>query len=169
MIANSYEFAGIRQDGKWLVSSARDGKFPGFFENNPVPGKWHSGTQTSTVFARCKLLFYDWSKGQKLKFSLNCFRNGEGAGLCWNRENCQDNIYSVITPMIRKSDSREQSVSTSVIRYAMSCAIYAVHCVFNLLQFHDPKNVLFENCIQIVNFYSHHITPIGLDFRAQNA
>ena len=40
--------------GKRMFPNARDGKFPVFFGENPVPGKWHSGTQTSISYVRRK-------------------------------------------------------------------------------------------------------------------
>ena len=36
--------------GKRMFSNARDGKFPWLFGKNPVPGKWHSRLQTSSIW-----------------------------------------------------------------------------------------------------------------------
>ena len=48
-IVASLEWVGIGWERKWLVLSAWDGKFPRFFEKIPVPGKWHSGKQISSL------------------------------------------------------------------------------------------------------------------------
>ena len=45
----SLEWAGIRQDGKWLVSSAQDGKFPRFF--------WEKSFSREMVFGNADLYY----------------------------------------------------------------------------------------------------------------
>ena len=45
--------------GKRMFQNARDGKFTGFFGKNPLPGKWHLGTQTSKRERERK---YNWRK-----------------------------------------------------------------------------------------------------------
>ena len=35
--------------GKRMFPNARDREFPEFFGKYPIPGKWHSGTQTSSL------------------------------------------------------------------------------------------------------------------------
>ena len=46
----SPEWRDLDRPGQRMFPNARDGKFSGFFWENPVPGKWHSGTQTSTIY-----------------------------------------------------------------------------------------------------------------------
>ena len=39
-----------RMKVKKNTSNTRDWEFPEFFGKYPVPGKWHSGTQTSIAY-----------------------------------------------------------------------------------------------------------------------
>ena len=118
----SIEWAGIRQDGKWLVLNAQDGKFPEFSRKNLGTQKMRLGTQPLIS----QQLFHRFKKIVKLcKYETN-WRGTSGITGIWT----QDYKSAVKKPC----QFINRSYVTNILRLLIQCPwAWLKHYIFNTL------------------------------------